>query len=345
MLQRQAEVHVHPAAPRAQGGMAEVGHQVRLARSQRGGGRVRLRVVAPVAQGIEQRFPKPRVACSSHAGGIFDPSHQEQPGGADGRPIGIGSHGRARPGEISPLRRGSRSLSGLLPTLIVYGLGIAAAPWCVIGVIVILGTARPLTNAAAFLGGAVVSMCAVFGICSLVFGSLDLTVHTTPASTTAIVQILVGGVLLAWGAWRWYRRTILVQDSTQAGEPRWLSAIDRVRPLIAFPVGLCMPNPIFAAAGSIAILKADVDTAETVLALSIFILVSLCTLVAPVVVYLRSPDTVGVRLRVWRRWLAVNSSTILTVLLVFYRSVDDHRGSQRPPGMTTRAPQPPGIEV
>ena len=73
VLHRESEVHVHPAAPRAEGGMAEVGHQVRLARSRSGGGRVRLRVVAPVAQGIEQRFPKPRVACSSHAGGTAPP--------------------------------------------------------------------------------------------------------------------------------------------------------------------------------------------------------------------------------------------------------------------------------
>ncbi len=233
----------------------------------------------------------------------------------------IGSAGHARPREVSTQRCGSRPLTGLVPTLIVDGLGIAAAPWCIIGVIVILGTSRPLANTAAFLGGAVVSMVAVFGICSLAFGNLDLTVHTTPESSVAILQILVGVVLLAWGAWRWYRRPIAAPGSAEPAEPRWLSAIDRVRPLIAFPVGLCMPNPIFAAAGSIQILKADLDTAETVLALAFFILVSLCTLITPVVVYVRSPDTVAVRLQAWRKWLAANSGTILTALLVFYGSV------------------------
>jgi hypothetical protein len=97
-----------------------------------------------------------------------------------------------------------------------------------------------------------------------------------------------------------------------------MSAIDRVRPLVAFPIGLCMPNPILAVAGSLEILKADLDPAETALALIFFILVSLCTLIAPVVVYVRSPDAVTVRLAVWRKWLAANSSMILTVLLVFY---------------------------
>jgi hypothetical protein len=209
-------------------------------------------------------------------------------------------------------------VTGVLPTLIVDGLGIAAAPWCIIGVIVILGTSRPLANAAAFLGGAVVSMVVVFGLCSLAFGDLDLTVHTTPASTTAIIQIFLGGVLLGWGGWRWFRRPIRTPDSPEPAEPKWLSAIDRVRPLIAFPIGLCMPNPILAVAGSIEILKANLSTGETALSLIIFILVSLCTLITPVAVYVRSPDTVTSRLQDWKTWLAANSGAILTVLLAFY---------------------------
>lgn len=88
--------------------------------------------------------------------------------------------------------------------------------------------------------------------------------------------------------------------------------------MIAFPIGLCMPNPILAVAGSLAILKANLSTAEATLSLIIFILVSLCTLIAPVAVYVRSPDTVASRLEDWKTWLAANSGTILTVLLVFY---------------------------
>ena len=53
----------------------------------------------------------------------------------------------------------------------------------------------------------------------------------------------------------------------------------------------------------------------------IFILVSLSTLIAPVVVYVRSPGAVTSRLQVWRKWLALNSGAILTVLLLFYGSL------------------------
>ena len=35
-------------------------------------------------------------------------------------------------------------------------------------------------------------------------------------------------------------------------------------------------------------------------------------------VYIRSPDTVASRLEAWKKWLAANSGTILTVLLAFY---------------------------
>ena len=213
-------------------------------------------------------------------------------------------------------------MTSLLQTLIVEGVGIAAAPWCIIGVIVVLGTSRPLANAAAFIGGAVVAMVLYFALCSLIFGDVDLTVHTTPESTTDVIKLVLGVVLGAWGGWRWFRRgPTPTPDAPEPAEPKWLSLIDRVRPLIAFPIGMCMPNPIFAVAGSIAILKADVSAWEEVFALVIFILVSLSTLIAPVVVYVRSPGAVTSRLQVWRKWLALNSGAILTVLLLFYGSL------------------------
>ena len=201
----------------------------------------------------------------------------------------------------------------------VDGLGIAAAPWCIIGMIVILGTPRPLPNACAFLAGAVTSMVALFAICDALFGNLDLTVHTTPASTTAAIQVAVGVVLLLWGAARYVRGRR--RDAGPPATPKWLSMVDRIRPLIAYPIGMCMPNPILAVAGSLAILKADISTAETVVALTIFIVVSLSTLIAPVILYVRSPEQVAGRLQSWKLWLAAHSGDILTALLGFYGAV------------------------
>jgi hypothetical protein len=203
--------------------------------------------------------------------------------------------------------------------LVVDGLGIAAAPWCIIGMIVILGTPRPLPNACAFLAGAVTAMVGLFLICNALFGDLDLTVHTTPASTTAAIQVAVGVVLLLWGAERYVRHR--GREAGPPPTPKWLSMVDRIRPLIAYPIGLCMPNPILAVAGSLAILKANVSAAETVVALLIFIVVSLCTLIGPVVLFVRSPEQVAGRLQGWKLWLAAHSGDILTALLAFYGAV------------------------
>jgi hypothetical protein len=199
---------------------------------------------------------------------------------------------------------------------VVDGLGIAAAPWCIIGMIVILGTPRPLANAGAFLAGAVTTMVALFLICEALFGDLDLTVHTTAASTTAAIQVGVGVVLLVWGGERYFRGRR--RKAGPPTTPKWLTLVDRIRPLIAYPIGLCMPNPILAVAGSLAILKADLSTTQTVFSLAIFIVVSLCTLIAPVVLYARSPEQVAGRLQNWKLWLAAHSGDILTALLAFY---------------------------
>ena len=198
----------------------------------------------------------------------------------------------------------------------VDGLGIAAAPWCIIGMIVILGTSRPLANAGAFLAGAVTTMIGLFAICNALFGDLDLTVHTAPASTTAAIQLAVGVALFVWGGERYVRRRS--REDGPPPTPKWLSLVDRIRPVIAYPVGLCMPNPILAVAGSLAILKADLSAGENLAALVVFILVSLCTLITPVVVYARSPEQVGTRLQTWKLWLAAHSGDILTALLAFY---------------------------
>ena len=73
-----------------------------------------------------------------------------------------------------------------------------------------------------------------------------------------------------------------------------------------------MPNPIFAAAGGIQIVKADLSAPATIAWLVFFILVSLSSMITPVVLYARSPAATGLRSAGWKQWLGVHTGQILT---------------------------------
>src|SRR5438445_710144 len=86
--------------------------------------------------------------------------------------------------------------------------------------------------------------------------------------------------------------------------------------LVVYGIGIVMPNPIFAAAGSIQIVKAGVAPTAEAAYLIVFIVISLSTMLVPVALYARRPGATALRLLTWKAWLAQNSGLILTVLMI-----------------------------
>lgn len=87
---------------------------------------------------------------------------------------------------------------------------------------------------------------------------------------------------------------------------------------MTFAIGLLMPNSIFAAAGALAIVKANVTHAAEAAWLLFLIAVSLSSMLIPVIRYATAPAATASRLTVWKAWLAAHSGQILTALLVGY---------------------------
>jgi hypothetical protein len=203
-------------------------------------------------------------------------------------------------------------LHDLLTQLVVNGIGIAAAPWCIIGVILLLSGPRGERKSTAFLSGAATSMVVVYAVCAAAFG--HFTVSKPASASTALdwAKLATGALLLALGAWR------LRRPPAPAKTPRWLSLIDGLNLPLTFAIGLLMPNPIFAAAGALAIVKADIEPAAAAGSLLFFIAISLSSMLIPVIRYATAPAATASRLAVWKAWLARHSGQILTALLVGY---------------------------
>jgi hypothetical protein len=204
------------------------------------------------------------------------------------------------------------TVHGLLAQLLVNGVGIAAAPWCVIGVILILSAPHGLRTSIVFLLGASTSMVVIYAICSAAFGHFTVAQPSSASSGIDWAKLVTGLALLLFGLWRLRRPT------HPASSPRWLSIVDRVNMPTAYAIGLAMPNPIFAAAGAVQIVKAGIVPAAEAAYLAVFIAISLSSMLIPVLLYARAPVATAARLAGWKTWLARNSGLILTVLLIGY---------------------------
>lgn len=206
----------------------------------------------------------------------------------------------------------ARSLPNLLSQLFVNGIGIAAAPWCIIGVILLLSGPRGERKSIVFLLGASTSMIVIYAVCAAAFGHFAVAKPSTASTRADWAKLAAGAGLFALGAWR------LRRPPGPATTPRWLSLVDRLNLPSTFAIGLLMPNPIFAAAGAIAIVKANVAPAAAAGWLLIFIAISLSSMLIPMIRYATAPAATASRLAVWKAWLARHSGQILTALLLGY---------------------------
>src|SRR5262245_36525115 len=132
-------------------------------------------------------------------------------------------------------------MGSLVVSLAVYGIGIAAAPWCIVGVLLLLTGGRPLPNGIAFVCG----FLATLTLTAVAVALLTDRVSDRGArrgSTGSSVATLVAGVALLGCAWWLLRR----RPAAPPGEPGWLARLDRVGPPLAFGFGMFMPTVMLA---------------------------------------------------------------------------------------------------
>jgi hypothetical protein len=206
--------------------------------------------------------------------------------------------------------------SAALGQAIVAAVGIAISPVAVAAVILLLISPRAKAASIGFLTGW------VFGIIVAVtaFALLSAVVPTRvpgPARTVlAIVQLVVGALLLVLAAIQW-RAPRLGSDALQR-TPTWMRAIDRATPPIAFAVGLAMainpPNLLLSLTGGIALGSSGLVGWGMAAAIAVFAFVAASTVLAPVVAYVIAAERLRVPLETFRLWLIRRNSAILTAV-------------------------------
>jgi len=192
-------------------------------------------------------------------------------------------------------------------------IGIAASPFPIIPVILLLFTARPLAASGAFLAGWVLGIAAA----TAVFIGLASVVEAfdEPPSWASWARIALGAVLLAWGARQWLTR----HDSDEA--PAWMRSIEDSTPAEAARLGLLLSaaNPkivLLAAAAGLVIGAADLSTSGAAGAAAVFTVFAASTVAVPVLLFAVVGERVLGPLASMRDWLRANNAAVMALVLL-----------------------------
>jgi hypothetical protein len=199
--------------------------------------------------------------------------------------------------------------------VLVLGLAVAVtSPVSVVTVIVMLGMPHGRRRAFAFVAGWVLGI--------LVLGIITITVlhgqdfsskQTTPSRAASAVEAAIGLLLVAWGAVKLRRRDTRVKA---ASPPTWLDKLGQTNWLIGVVVGAVMLTYSITIAACAEILKANVSAADTAIALAVFALASMATILAPLVYVIVRPERSDAALARGKSWLLASSGTVGLVVLI-----------------------------
>jgi len=208
------------------------------------------------------------------------------------------------------------------PAVVVVTLGLAmsASPFGILGVVVLLGSRRPLANAWAFTIGWATSI-TVFGLVTYRLAAQSSTSTSTSTSTSrstsaatisqAALGFALGAVLLVLGLRLWLTRH---RQGKSSSEPKWMTQAERISPVFAFGLGLFLPTwgMIVPAVGQIA--GAGLSRGASLALFGVFVLMATSTLLLPVLVYTFRRQWSASMLAGWQAWLLTNARAVIAVI-------------------------------
>jgi len=199
----------------------------------------------------------------------------------------------------------------------VAALGLAVAftsPVSVVTVIVLLTMPAGRRRALAFVGGWLVALAVLGALTLFVLHGQDFgSRSSTPSRAASVIEIVLGCALLVWAVVAYRRR-----EPSKGGRstPQWLGRIERTHWLVGIAVGAVMLSYGLSLAAASEILKANVSRLDAGLALGVFALTSMVTVLAPIVIVLVAPERAEQTLAAWKAWLLGNSRAVALVVLM-----------------------------
>ncbi|WP_431279673.1 GAP family protein [Leifsonia poae] len=209
-------------------------------------------------------------------------------------------------------------MNGVIGDILPSALGIAISPIPIIAAILMLLSPKARGTSVGFMVGWILGIVVAVVVFTLLSAIIPAADPSASKPVAGVIKILLGLglLLLAWSQWR--KRP---HAGEAAATPKWMSAIDTMKPVAALGLGflLAAVNPknlLMAVAGGLAIGASGLQAWQQTIAIVIFVLVAACTVVVPIVAYLIAAKRMAGPLDALRGWLLANNATIMTVLLL-----------------------------
>jgi threonine/homoserine/homoserine lactone efflux protein len=207
-------------------------------------------------------------------------------------------------------------LSQVIGELLPAAAGVALSPIPIIAVILMLGTARARSDGPAFAVGWMAGMVAVGVIVLLLTGSADTS--STTSDGVNWVKVALGLLFFGLARRQWQSRPAPGEAPEMPG---WMKTIDELQPGRAFALGagLSAVNPknlalTLAAAATIS--QSGLSTADSAVALLVFVLIASVTVVGAVVFFLVAEDKATKPLADVKQFMVQHNAVIMIVIFV-----------------------------
>lgn len=197
-------------------------------------------------------------------------------------------------------------LSQLMASLLVTALAIAVNPVPIIAAVTLLASDHGKRSAAVFLGSLIAIMLAVGVLTIFVLGKSSSSQDSTSKAMTAL-QLLFGVVFLVTFVVQW-------RNKQPDGDPGWMKLMDRAGLIVGVVLGLALTNYALLTAGTTTIRKSGLSATNEAIALVFFVVLSVSTVIAPLVIYLVSPAWAADKLGRLKTWLTMHSRVILMIV-------------------------------
>lgn len=206
------------------------------------------------------------------------------------------------------------SIGQVLP----LAVGIAVSPIPIIASILMLMSPRARTTSVGFLIGWLLGIALAVSVFAALSSVLPDDGGDGPAPVVAIIQIVLGLVLLFLAVRQWRSRPRAGVESTMPG---WMCGIDGMTFFPAAGLGLLLAavnpkNLLLGASAGTALGSSDGGTGALIVTIVVFTVVAGSTVLIPVVGFLVASERLRGPLDRLREWLQQENAVIMTVLLL-----------------------------
>lgn len=196
-------------------------------------------------------------------------------------------------------------------------VGVAASPFPVVAVILVLSSARPRANGVAFAAGWLVGLSA---LTALLMAVTDGAGDPDGGSATVLawLRVVVGAGLLVLAARKWQGRP---RPGDEPVTPGWMAGLDAVEPPKSAGIGAALgganpKNVAFTLAAAASIGALGLDGTEATVAGVVYVALASVSVLAAVGVRVVAGARADAPLAEVRGWLVANNAVVLMVVFL-----------------------------